>query len=61
MKPYQEIADAIFGYFELKLMGDGANSFAEYKNIVGDANVGPLDNQLWNLLEKISTKQEEEV
>ena len=56
MKRYTEVADAIFGYFEENLGGDGANSFAEYKEIVTDANVGPLDEELWKILERVTGK-----
>jgi hypothetical protein len=55
MARYQGIADEIFGYFEENLMGDGANTFNEYKGVVTAANVGPLDKELWDLSVKLES------
>lgn len=39
--------------FEDALMGNGANSYNDYKSKVGDSRVGPLDQEIWDLLVKV--------
>ena len=56
MSGYEEVADYLRGYFEDKLMGDGASNWNEYKSVVGD-DVGPLDKDIWELLEKLDNQK----
>lgn len=55
MKPYNDVYEAIYGYFENMLMDEGANSWEEYKTKVG--TVGPHDEELWGLLVKLGELQ----
>lgn len=49
MGRYDALNNALAGYFEDALMGEGANSFNAYKSVVGNDKVGPLDQEIWNL------------
>ena len=42
----------IYGYFENMLINEWANTWDDYKDIVGN-NVGPYDKELWDLLVKL--------
>jgi hypothetical protein len=48
MERYKMIHEAIYGYLENMLMNEGANTWDEYKAIVGPS-VGPYDKELWDL------------
>jgi len=52
MQRYNDVYEAIYGYFESMLINEGANSWEEYKNKVGN-HVGPYDEELWELLVKL--------
>jgi hypothetical protein len=51
MQRYIQVYDALYAYFENMLMDDGANTWEEYKTIVG--TVGPHDEELWALFVKL--------
>jgi len=53
MGRYDELNNALAGYFEDALMGEGANSFNAYKSVVGNDRVGPHDQEIWNLHVKL--------
>lgn len=52
MNRYNEVYDSIYGYFENMLINEGANTWDDYKDIVGN-NVGPYDKELWDMLVKL--------
>ena len=52
MNRYNEVYDSIYVYFENMLINEGANTWDDYKDIVGN-NVGPYDKELWDLLVKL--------
>lgn len=58
MQRYIDVYDAIYGYFESMLINEGASSWEEYKSKVGYANVGPYDEELWELLVKLDEMRE---
>jgi hypothetical protein len=53
MKRYIEISGAIYAYFDYMLMNKGANTWDEYKAVVGK-DVGPFDRELWDLFIKLN-------
>jgi len=56
-----DLYDGLYGYFEDRLVGDGANSFNDFEKAVSKENVGPCDRMLWDFFEHVSNNMKPKI